>query len=396
VLARNPNNAGALMALAEIGARSGDKPEQTVELLTRAIKADPANAAPRLALIDLQLGTGQLKPALETAQAGVTALPDNADLLDRLGRAQLASGQTTEAIATFTKLATVAPRSALPQLRLADAQAAAKNPTAMAAAVRRAAEIAPDSPLVQQAQVNLALLEDKPDQALAVARKVQTQRPDDAAGFSMEGDIELRRRNWDAAAGALRKALTRKNPGDSAQRLHGALLAAKKTADADKFAADWRKSHPDDIGFVLHLGDSALASGDKARAETLYAEVLSRQPDNVIAMNNQAYVLALQKKPGAVALAEKALQRAPKSPAVMDTLAFTLAAENQLPRAIEVQTQAVAAAPEAHQFRLQLARLQLQAGDKAAARTELEKLAKLGSAFPRQGEVSELLKQASS
>ncbi|MBL8349403.1 MAG: PEP-CTERM system TPR-repeat protein PrsT [Burkholderiaceae bacterium] len=394
ILARNPDNAGAMMALAEIGARNGDKPEQTAELLARAVKADPSQAAPRLALIDLYLGSGQLGPAREAAQAGVTALPDNADLLDRLGRAQLASGRTAEAISSFTKLATLAPRSALPQLRLADAQAAAKNSTAMAAAVRRAAEIAPDTPLVQQAQVNLALMENKPDQALAVARKVQTQRPDDAAGYSLEGDIELRLGHWDAAAVALRKALTRKNPGDSALRLHGALMAAKKTAEADKLAADWRKSHPDDLGFVLHLGDMAMAGGRNAEAETLYAEVLARQPDNTIAMNNQAYVLALQKKPGAVALAEQALKRAPKSPAVMDTLAFTLAADQQLPRAIEVQAQAVAAAPDSPQFRLQLARLQLQAGDKTAARTELDKLAKLGPAFPRQAEVTELLIQA--
>ena len=394
LLKRNPKHAGALMALAEIGARTGDKPEQTAERLTRASAADPGDARPRLMLADLHLEAGQLKQALDVTQTGVTALPDNADLLDRLGRAQLASGQAQLAVTTFGKLATLAPKSALPQLRLADAHSANKNRSGVAAAVRRAAELAPDSLLVQQAQVSLAMLDDKPAQALAVARKVQAQRPDDAVGFSMEGDIELRRRNWDAAAVALRKSIARKSPGDSAQRLHGALMAAKKTADADKLAADWRKSHPDDMAFVLHLGDSALAGGNPAQAETLYAEVLARHPDNVIAMNNQAYVLALLKKPGAVALAEKAYAKAPKSPAVMDTLAYTLAAEQKWPRAIELQTQAVAASPESAQFRLQLAKLHLQAGNKPSARTELQTLAKLGSAYPRQAEVTELLKQA--
>lgn len=394
LLQRNPQHAGALMALAEIGARSGDKPEQTVDLLTRAIAADANDVRPRLLLADLHLEAGQLKQAMDVAQAGVAALPDNADLLDRLGRAQLASGQAQLAVTTFGKLAALAPKSALPQLRLADAHSANKNRSGVAAAVRRAAELAPDSLLVQQAQVSLAMLDDKPEQALAVARKVQAQRPDDAVGFSMEGDIELRRRNWDAAAVALRKSVARKSPGDSAQRLHGALMAGKKTADADKLAADWRKSHPDDMAFVLHLGDTALAGGNPAQAEALYGEVLARQPDNVIAMNNQAYVLALQKKPGAVAMAEKAFAKAPKSPAVMDTLAYTLAAEQKWPRAIELQTQAVAASPDSAQFRLQLARLHLQAGDKPSARTELQTLAKLGAAYPRQAEVTELLKQA--
>ena len=56
----------------------------------------------------------------------------------------------------------------------------------------------------------------------------------------------------------------------------------------------------------------------------------------------------------------------------------------------------VASAPDAAQFRLQLAKLHLQAGDKPSARTELATLAKLGSAFPRQAEVAELLKSAGS
>ena len=392
LLTRNPNSAAAQMALAEIGARTGDKPEDTAAWLARAIKADPTDAAPRLLLVDLHLGAGQLKPALDVAQAGVAALPDNAELLDRLGRAQLASGDTQQAVSSFSKLAALAPRSALPQLRLADAHAAANNRAGVAAAVRRAAEIAPDQLMVQQAQVNLALMENKPDQALGLARKVQAQRADEAVGFSLEGDIEMRRKNWDAATTALRKALARKQPGDSAQRLHASLLAGNKAAEAEKFAADWRKAHADDMAFVLHLGDTAMAGGNPAGAEARYAEVLARQPDNVIALNNQAYVLALQKKPGALALAEQAYKRAPKSPAVLDTLAFTLAADKQLPRAIELQTQAVAAAPDAPQFRLQLAKLHIQAGDKPSARDELAKLAKLGEAYPRQAEVAELLK----
>jgi hypothetical protein len=53
-------------------------------------------------------------------------------------------------------------------------------------------------------------------------------------------------------------------------------------------------------------------------------------------------------------------------------------------------------APQAPSFRLNLARMLLQAGEKSAARTELEKLEKLGQAFAGHAEVAELLKKASS
>ena len=395
-LQRNPKNMSAMLALAEINARTGGKPEDTVQLLEQAIKTEPANAIPRLMLVDHQLGSRNPKLAFNASQAGLAALPDNSELLDRQGRALMALGEAQQAVSTFSRLATLNPRSPMPQLRLADAQALAKNSSATAAAVRRAAEIAPKDPQVQQALFSLALMEGKPAQALAVARTVQAQRPDAAVGFNMEGDAELRQKHWDAAAAALRKARTLKDPGDATQRLHAALLAGKKTAEADKLAAEQQQAKPGDMGFVMYLGDAALASGNSAQAEQHYQQVLDKQPDSVLALNNLAYTLAAQKKPGAVALAEKAQKLAPTSAAVMDTLAFSLAAENQLSRAIEMQTKAVTSAPEAPQFRLQLAKLQLQAGDKASARTELNTLARLGPAFGRQTEVAELLKSSGS
>ena len=392
VLKRNPKNSAAMMALAEIGARTGAKPAETVQWLDQAIKADPSDVTARMLLIDHYLSSRQTKPALDAAQAALAAVPDNADLLDRLGRAQLIAGDSQQAVTTFTKLAGLNPKSALPHLRLADAHALAKNSSAMAAAVRRASEIAPKALPVQQAQASLALIENKPAQALALARTVQTQRPTEAVGFSMEGDIELRQKNWDNAAVALRKALSRQQPGDAAQRLHTALMAGKKTAEADKLVAEHRKAQPDDRVFELYLGDVAMASGNLALAEQQYQRVLDGQPENALALNNLAYVMAMQKKPGAVALAERALKAAPDTPALMDTLAFCLAAENQLPRAVQVQAKVVAAAPDTPQFRLQLAKLQIQAGDKPGARSELAKLAKLGPGYARQAEVAELLK----
>jgi cellulose synthase operon protein C len=394
LLQRNPKHTGAMLALAELTARTGGKPEEVTQWLTKAVTADPADPTARMLLVDQLLSSNQAKSAQDVAQAGLETQPDNAELLDRLGRAQLLAGNAQQAVTTFNRLASAAPRSALPQLRLADAHTAARNTTAAAAAVRRAGELAPDLPLVQQAQVRMALQENRLDQALTIARKVQAQRPGEATGYSMEGDVELRRKNWDAAAAVLRKAADRPQPGDAPQRLHAALLAGSKAAEAEAMAQAWRKQHPEDMAFVLHLGDRALASGKSAEAEALYQQVLDKQANNVLALNNLAYLLATQKKPGAVALAEQALQQAPKAASVLDTLALALASENNLKRALEVQRQAVSAAPDNPNFRLQLAKLLVQAGDKASARSELSALSALGSKFARQAEVAELIQAA--
>jgi putative PEP-CTERM system TPR-repeat lipoprotein len=394
LLKRQPTHTGAMMALADLALRTGGTTADAIAWLNKAVQADPSDLTPRLLLVDRLLDDRQFKLALDTAQVGLTTQPDNLELLDRVGRGQMLSGDARQAVTTFTKLSTLAPTSPLAQLRLADAHAALNDRAGAAAAVKRAAELAPDALQVQQAKFNLAKMEGQPDQALAVARKVQAKSPTEAAGFAMEGEVELRRKNLEAAIVVLRKAVALKQPGESAQRLHGALVATKKAAEADKFADEWRKAHPDDHLFVLHLGDIALAAGDAPKAEGLYREVVARFPDNIPAHNNLAYALATQKKPGAVAEAEQAVKRAPKAPEVLDTMAFALASEGQLPKALEVQLQAVALAPEAHVFRLQLAKFHLQSGDKASARTELARLAKVGAAFSRQAEVAELAKQA--
>ncbi len=391
VVARNPRHIGAMLGLADIASRDGD-PARATQWLQQAIKAEPGQAAPRMALVDLQLSSRQPKLALATAQAGVAALPDNAELVDRLGRAQLLDGDHRGAVANFTKLASLLPKSALPQLRLADAYLAANDQEAVASSVRRAQAIAQHDPTVQKAAVNLALLQDKVPQALAIAREMQVRHANDAAGFIIEGELALRQKQWDSAAAAYRKALTRTQPGESAQRLHAALSRGGRQAEADRFAAEWRQSHPADHAFLLHLGDMATTAKQMASAEQHYRAVLALAPNSVPALNNLAFALATQNKPGAVALAEQALKLAPESAAVMDTLAFGLAAQQQLPQAIAMQARAVAQAPDVPVFRLQLAKLQLRGGDAASARNELQALTRLGDKFDRQAEVQALLK----
>ena len=393
---RNPRLVGALLALAELNAHSDGKPEETARWLAQAVTADPGDLRARLLQVDHHLSTGNTKAALLAAQAGLAALPDNAELLDRLGRAHLASGDPQQAISAFNKLVAQQPKSALPQLRLADAQSAAKQPSAAAAAVRRAMQIEPESPLAQQAAAKLALNEHKPAVALSIARKLQATQTTDPMGFMLEGEIEMRQKHWDGAALAFRKALDKRRPEAAAQRLYAALLAGQKPEEAEKLATDWRSRHPEDIGFVLYLGDTALAGKQLDRAEAHYRTVLASQPQQVIAQNNLAYVLAVQHKPGAVALAEQALKQYPNSPGLMDTLALGLAAEQQLPRALEVQNRVVQMQPDVPKYRLQLAKLQLQAGQKPAARAELGKLAKLGQAYPQHAEVAELLRSMGS
>jgi len=259
-------------------------------------------------------------------------------------------------------------------------------------ALNQALQIKPDLIVAKRALVSMALMENKPQDGLLLAREMQKQTPKDANGFALEGDIEIARKNHDAAITAYRTALSLNKSTEVFVRLHTALRLSGKASEADRLAADWLKERPKDAAFRYYLGDVALSQNDLVNSEAHYRAVLEMQPRNALAMNNVAWLMVKQGKPGAVAMAEKANELMPGKPPLMDTLATALAADNKMPKAIEMQKAAIARSPSDPSLKLNLAKLLIKSGDKAYARAELEDLAKLGDKFRAQAEVAALLK----
>ena len=386
-----PKSWQARLALAELEARIGAPAATVAGALREAVKVNPAEARPHIALVNQLIGAGDAKTALVAAQDAAAALPNNNEVMDALGRAELAAGDHQRALSTFKKLASLQPRNAVPEMRLAETYAAMKDSESASRALRRAAELQPGNLAISRAQARLAVADGRPEDALKVAREMQKRAPQDATGFTIEGEIEVSRKNWEAAISAYRSSLKLAPSSETTAKLHTALLAAKKPADAERMAADWLKANPKDGSFHYFLGDVALAQNDLTRAEARYRAVLEVQPDNALALNNVAWLLARQGKPGALAMAQKANELLPDRAPLVDTLSLALEAENKLPEAIEAQKRAIALEPRDPGLALRLAKLYIKTGDKTRARGELDALGRLGDKFVGQPEVAQLL-----
>jgi putative PEP-CTERM system TPR-repeat lipoprotein len=392
LLAREPKNYRALLAVAELKLKSGAPAEEVRTLLTGAVQANPGEAAPRLLLVDFLLSRNEAAPARAAAQNAVAAVPTSLPLQDALGRAQLAAGEVQQAISSFTKLAAAQPMSVPGQLRLAQAHAINKDYADAKRSLRRALELDPMAIQASAALVEVALGEQRFDEALQVAQDVQKQSPKAAIGYLLETDVHASRRQWAPAISALQAALERHKTTPTAMRLHGLLSAAGRGDEAERMAANWLREQPRDAQFIFHLGSMAMDSGRYAEAETQYRRVLTLRPEDATALNNIAWVMTKQSKPGAVAFAEQALKIMPEQPALMDTLASALVAEGQLPQAIDWQRKALAKAGNNASYRLRLAKMLIQTGDKTGARTELNTLTGFGDKFADHAEVQKLLK----
>lgn len=393
LLAKDPKSVQALVALAQIAASNKAPAPEIAGLLARAVEANPENPGPRALLIDHHLRNKDQKQALAVAQAGAAAAPSSPEMLTALGRVQQLTGDFNQAISTYGKVISLQPLSPQAHVRLAEAHMANKDQAAAEQSLRKALEIKPDMLEVQAVLAALAIRSKNYAEATRIAKAVQQQRPTALAGYAIEGDAAAAQSNWDAALAAYRAGL-KQSPGavQLATKTHTVLLTAKRSAEAERFAAGWTKDHPKDATFQQYLGDSALARKDLAAAERGYSAVVQLDPNNVVALNNLAWVSGQLGKPGALAYAEKAVSLVPGQPAFLDTLAMLLAQKNDLKRAVELQSKAVDLAPANPAHRLNLAKILIQSGDKARAKTELETLAKLGDKFPQQSEVAMLLK----
>jgi putative PEP-CTERM system TPR-repeat lipoprotein len=388
-----PKGHESWLALAELGARAGDPPDQVVGYLRGAVKANGGAAAAHIALVNHLIGSGDGKSALTAAREASAALPNNLEVMELLGRAQLSSESAEQAVATFNQLTSLQGSNPAYHLRLAEALVANKDNAGARAALRKALEVKPDYAPAKRALVSLSVLDKRPQDGLVLAKDMQKQDAKDATGYALEGEVHLSQRDFDAASAAFGKALQLNKVTENFVRLHSTLRAGGKTAEAERLQAEWLKDRPKDAALRYYLGDLALAGGNLAGAEAQYRAVLEVQPRNALAMNNVAWLMVKQKKPGAVDLAQKANELMPGKSPLMDTLATALAAENKLPKAIEVQKAAIARSPSDPGLKLNLARLLIQSGDKAYARAELEDIAKLGDKFRGQAEVAELLKK---
>lgn len=392
VVKAQPKNATAMLALADVLAAQGAPAKAVRAQITAAIKAAPGDVAARVALVNHHTNANDFESALNAALAASAAMPDNLDLLALLASSQMRQGQASQALATYGKIATLQPKSPQGHLGMAQVYLAGDQLALAQRSIDKALELAPKLIDARAQAIMVALRQKQPAKALEIARQVQADQPGDAVGFILEGEVLMRQRQWTPAAAALRQALDKSSPGAAPIKLYQALARSDKPADAEVFATQWLKSHPSDTALLFTMGDTAQSKGDLAAAQKHYERVLALRANHPLALNNLAMLMIQQKQPGFLAVAQRAVAAKPYEPAVLDTLAQAQAADGQADEAVKTQRQAVALAPESPDLRLALARLLILAGERAQAKTELDKLAKLESRFAHQDEVAKLQK----
>lgn len=392
-VAADPRNHLALLALADLGQRRDAPVEDTKSLYQRAVQAAPDAAEPRARQIEFLIRKRLFKDTLAAAQEAAAALPQDLTMLDMVGQAQMAAGDTEQAISSFRRLAAGNPKSALPYLRLADLFKATSQREQAESALKKALELEPENVNAQASFLALLTLSGRTDDALLFARGLQRRAPAKAGGYLAEGAFHRHQKAPELALAAYRKGLAASSDPVLTRVLYDYLLEQRRPAEAAAVSAGWDRGRPYDAAADMQFVTIDIKYLAYTSAEARLVRITKVQPKNLMALNNLAWLLAKRGKPESVAIARRALEIAPNNSAVMDTLAHALLVERKFDEALTVQQRAVDLSPGAHDLRLGLARIALQAGRKDLARAELDRLKGAGPSYARQDEVSSLSKE---
>lgn len=393
VLAKEPQNISAMLALAQLKARTGSSLDEVSSLVKKAISTEPSNPISRLTLVSLLVSAKDKDKARTAADEALAAFPDKPEILDAAAQAYLLSGDTNQAIATYNKLINLMPNNSQVYLHAAETHLRAKNKQAARDTLDKGLNQLPSALPLLRAKIMLDVADGKFNEALATARNMQKDQPKLSVGYLLEGEIHTAQKSWKDAATAYRNGLNISPNGDLAGRLYLALLQDNQTAAAKSTADAWIKAHPQDLAFRLFLADTANQRKDYATAVGHYRAMLAVAPKTPLVLNNLAWSLGQMNDPKATAYAEEANKLAPNQPAIMETLGSLYIAQGKTAAGLDLLAKAVALAPQNPDLQLSQARAFIKAGKKAEAKQALDKLAKLGDKFAGQAEVQMLSKR---
>lgn len=421
-IALNPRNQAAVIVLARVEAAAGD-PSAARRTLQAALAADPKALRERLALADVlvdqkafdqavslldevdpsqagpgvqfalarvHLAQGDLRQADAALDRAIAMRRGQASTVEDAGSLLLAANQYDAALARYAQATTLAPDNPLYWLNAARAQLALNQPLAARSSLQSASKLRPNWLPVVGTLALMDLRAHNGQAALARVNALLASQPHDPGALALKGDVEAATGNLGDAMAAY-AAAQRQQPSAAVAVKEFQVALATHGAQPQKPLEEWLAREPNDTRVRAVLGNYYLTAHDLRPAAQAFQAVVRLTPDNVVALNNLAWVDDRLGDAHAVALAERAHALAPQSPNVDDTLGWILARKGEAARAVPLLAQAAKLIPKDPDIQYHYAYALARDGQRAEARQILARLLATHADFDSHSDAERLL-----
>ncbi len=357
-----------------------------------ALKIEPRYEPARLALGQLELARGENPQAVHTAEEILTTDPANltAGLIRATGLMNTREYQ--KAREQLTAVLKIYPRSNDARFQLGE----------LDYLERRYKDAESDFQVLMQANdarglpglMEVQVAQGQWNKAIQLAEEQVRQSPD-RIDYRLELAITYFRSGRYADATTQFQKLIDKKPNSA--ELYVRIGEAKKSAGDTQGAIEAFKKakdlEPRSVLSHLNLAMTYEQTGHYEDARKSYEDVIKIQPDNVEALNNLAYLKADSgvDLDQALAYAQRAQQKRPSDPNVMDTVALIYIRKNLTDDSLRLLRDLVTQKPENPTFHLHLAMALYQKGDRPQAKKELETALRNKPSEREQTEIKQLL-----
>lgn len=389
LLKQHPDDVPSLMSLAQLDAVQKNY-DAAADLFARAEKAAPKDATPGIRRLQLFALEKKWDDARAAARDLEGQFPANGNVINAVIDADLAAGDKQAAVAQGERLTEAYPQSAPAFVRYAELQEAAGNKADARQSLMKAHDLDPLNGAYVAALVQFDFANGGLDAALATAKSLAGQDPVVAALLEAEA---LRRGNRaDVAAERLATAFKQHPDVRLAVAVAQTEFATGKHESAETLLVDWLKNHPGNPAATLALADLYLADNDYDKAQPLYEAMRTQLPEDANIVNDLADIYAHKNDPRALAMATDAYYMAP-NPHYADTLGWLMLAKGETADAAALLENAGKSLPNDLAVQYHFAVALDREGNKAGARTVLERIVNSSSPFDGKADAEKLLSQ---
>lgn len=392
LLAAQPRSSAILNAAAEYHVTRRDFAAAR-RLLGDSLKLDPENPATSLELARVDAAAGDLQAAQGILRDMLALHPQALPVRIALAQVLADAKVYPQALSVLGAAGPSATGQTALEFATARVYLAEGDLPQASRALDRAIALDPGNPAIAHEGVTLLLQAKQYGAALERVATWLVSRPADPDALALEGNAEEGLGNTAAALTAYAQAQKLQPSGALAVK----LLQIHRAANAvhpEQSLVQWLARNPHDVFAREALAQYELETRQLKSAGLEFAAVLAQAPDNVVALNDLAWIDDEIGDPHALSLAERAYQLAPDSPDVNDTLGWILAREGQAAQALPRLAQAVTLAPTDPEIEYHYAYALFKRGQKLQARTILSKLLSKPAAFDSRDEAERLLAAA--
>ncbi|MDT8281572.1 MAG: PEP-CTERM system TPR-repeat protein PrsT [Gammaproteobacteria bacterium] len=389
---KKPASMDAMLALARLAAQKKDDATM-VSWLEKAREQAPMDIRSRYALAEYYLRNKQFDKAGTLVEEALEISSKEPALLLLKSKILLAQQRNTDAVSILKELVTRSPKSIYVRTLLGETY----MKLGQFDDARRQLNLAlQQQPYYEPALLVLARTEQRSEnyeQAMKYARQLQKVQPDEYMAYELIGDVSMLTKDYPQASEAYNRAVAIKPDSEMVIKQYEALMRLSRTSEAKDVLRSWLNTHPDDVRVNEFLGNAYLANGENTEAIQAFETVYKKQPDNIVALNNLAWLYSLKNDPKAIIFAEKAYKAKTNDGNIQDTYGWILVQQGQVEEGRRILEQAMKALPDVAEIRYHHAVAVYKSGEKIEAKKLLKRLLQDNPSFDGSEDAQRLVSQ---